>query len=151
MSIRKVEQHIDYLINLANSSPMKFKHASAIIQNGKIYSTGVNRYINNMDTTLSLHSEIQAIAGCKDLRNKSILIIRVSTNNRLKLSKPCSNCLKQIKNKNIKKIYYSTDEGTIVMEEAKNMEFTYETSMSIYKKSKIGRFKTKTEHECIHV
>lgn len=52
----------------------------------------------------------------------SIIVIR-SDGDKLKMSKPCVQCLETIKKVGIKKIYYSTGQGDeIVMEYVKNIK-----------------------------
>jgi deoxycytidylate deaminase len=97
------------LITTANKSPIQYKHAACIIENNKILSLCYNTesvYIKNG----SIHAEINAIyniSKCKKLTNCTIIIIRISKDNTLRYSKPCSNCMETIKRKGIKNIIYS--------------------------------------------
>ena len=81
-----------------------------------------------------VHAEHDAINRLKPLqRNKhlqniNILVIRLSKNNKIQNSKPCTNCIKNMKllpekkGYKIRNIYYSDDNGEIVKSSLKNLE-----------------------------
>jgi len=81
----------------------------------------------------SIHAEHDAINKLKPLgRNKkeiiNLLVVRFSKNKKLQNSKPCANCIKNMKNLpqkkgyKIKNIYYSNDNGVIVKITLSNLE-----------------------------
>lgn len=133
MGIGKVEHYTDLLKMLAEHSSVKHKHACAIIQNGKLCGVGINKYLPGKGMKICLHSEIDAMAGVKVLKGKDLFVIRLSSNNKLRMSKPCSGCLKKIKASGIKKVYYSTNEQTIAVENAADMVPDYHCSMSLFR------------------
>lgn len=51
-----------------------------------------------------------------DVSPTHLLVVRVGTD-RMTLSRPCSACLQKIKAAGIRKVSYSTDDGTIVTEQ----------------------------------
>lgn len=73
-----------------------------------------------------IHAEHDAINKLKPLYRKkrlesiNLLVIRFSKNNKLQNSKPCVNCIQNMKNLpekkgyKIKNIYYSNDNGDII-------------------------------------
>ena len=73
-----------------------------------------------------VHAEHDAINKLKPLERKNhletinLLVIRISKHNKLLNSKPCANCIQNMKNLpkkkgyNIKNIYYSNENGDII-------------------------------------
>lgn len=92
----------------------------------KILSFGVNQSPNSDYITPGIHAEQDAINKLKPLKYKknlesiNILVIRLSSKNKLQSSKPCANCIESMKNNPIKKgykiqnVYYSDSEGHII-------------------------------------
>jgi len=59
----------------------------------------------------SIHAEVDAILKARtNLKNASIYVIRVGSNNKLLLAKPCKYCMAYLKYVGIRKVFYSTDE-----------------------------------------
>lgn len=54
-------------------------------------------------------------------RNIDIFVINVDNSQNLKNARPCINCLMMMRDLNINKVYYSTNEGKIICEKIKNM------------------------------
>ncbi len=81
-----------------------------------------------------IHAEHDAINRLKPLRRKkhlqniNILVVRFSKNNKLQNSKPCANCIENMKvlpekkGYRIRNIYYSNENGEIVKSSLKNLE-----------------------------
>jgi len=92
----------------------------------KILSFGVNQIANSDCITPGIHAEQDAINKLKPLKYKknvesiNILVIRLSSKNKLQSSKPCANCIESMKNNPIKKgykiqnVFYSDSEGNII-------------------------------------
>ena len=92
----------------------------------KILSFGVNQSSNSDCITAEIHAEQDAINKLKPLKYKkklesiNILVIRLSSKNKLQSSKPCANCIESMKNNPTKKgykiqnVYYSDSEGNII-------------------------------------
>jgi len=69
------------------------------------------------------HAELSALTGIKhyDLKNLEITVVRVlRKDGSLGNSRPCENCMRIIEEYGIKKIHYSTGNGTIATIERKN-------------------------------
>ena len=75
----------------------------------KILSFGVNQSPNSDYITPGIHAEQDAINKLKPLKYKkklesiNILVIRLSSKNKLQSSKPCANCIESMKNNPTKK------------------------------------------------
>lgn len=130
-NMRNTENIIRHLQNESQKSNCNYKHSAAIIKNNKLYSIGYNYFFNN----ISIHAEIDA---CKkflysnnkmSLNNCDLIVIRSQQNlKKLKLSKPCIYCCKFLKEKGLRKIYYSDDNGNIVSEYINEMETNHKSS-----------------------
>ena len=129
---RNCENIIRHLQTESEKSNCNYKHSAAIIKNNKIYSIGYNYFSNN----ISIHAEIDA---CKkflytnknvSLTNCDLIVIRSQQNlKQLKLSKPCMHCCKFLKEKGLRKIYYSDTYGNIVSEYITELNTTHKSSL----------------------
>lgn len=109
------------------------KIAAAIVLKKKVISIGVNqkkthpfqKKFGKNDLALCIHAENDAIIkalrnnSMEDLKKSSMYIIRVKKQSNTDkvifgLAKPCVGCQRSLAAYNIKNVYYSTDEGTIV-------------------------------------
>lgn len=92
----------------------------------RILSYGVNKMANCVDNKPGIHAEHDAIRKLcplkrkKRLENINMLVIRVSSTNKLQSSKPCVNCINTMKTLppklgyKIQNVYYSDSNGKIV-------------------------------------
>jgi cytidine deaminase len=92
----------------------------------RILSFGMNQMGDSKGKTPGIHAECDAILKLMSLKNKkklesiNLLVIRLSTKNKIQSSKPCSNCIEtmktlpQKKGYKIEHIYYSDEEGNII-------------------------------------
>jgi deoxycytidylate deaminase len=105
-------------------------HYSGIYRNGKKLYLGSNHLrnsYNNKCTCYSTHAEMDVIYKAlrnnfNDLSTCTIAVIRFGRDGTLKNSRPCNHCLESMKFYRIKKIMYSTDDGTIKSEKPETME-----------------------------
>ena len=86
--------------------------------NKKVIYSGKSKplpYFKNSRGVCSIHAEQSVIQNLRDDHNPyNLLVFRYNKKGQLAMSKPCQNCLKQIKkHKNISTVYYSTEEGII--------------------------------------
>jgi deoxycytidylate deaminase len=123
---------INNLINsIDDQSSGKYHcHYSGIFRNGKKLYTGSNHLrnsYNNKCVCYSTHAEIDVIHKSlrkfeTDLSSCVIAVIRFGKDGTLKNSRPCNHCLDTMKYYRIKKVMYSTDDGTIKSEKPQSME-----------------------------
>jgi len=57
--------------------------------------------------------------------NKSSIVVIRHKNGKLTMSKPCKNCISFMKTLGIKKIYYSNENGNIIVENIKKIKTTH--------------------------
>ena len=123
---------INNLINSIEPSTTKYHHHySGIFRNGKKLYTGSNHLrnsYNNKCVCYSTHAEIDVIhKSLRSLNNPDIsgcviAVVRFGKDGSLKNSRPCNHCLNTMIKYRIKKIMYSTDDGTIISEKPELME-----------------------------
>ena len=107
----------------------RYKIGCVIVMKKHIISVGINsnkthpiqKYYNQYRFDIkkypshhSLHAEIQALVSVPygiDLNDAVLYTYREHANGDLAKSRPCPSCLQMIKDRNIKKIFYTTDDG----------------------------------------
>ena len=99
-----------------------------------ILSYGFNVMGDESKNEPGIHAEHDAINKLKPIRKKkhlhnvNILVVRLSKTNKLQNSKPCANCIENIKvlpqqrGYRIKNIYYSNEKGEIVKNSITKLE-----------------------------
>lgn len=108
---------IDMCVTLARKSIVKYKHASVIVQSGKIIGKGFNKLYPKSGIMSTCHAEVDAILSSKHnpkvLKKSTLYVIRLSgqKSDVFGQSKPCPNCLNVCKEYNVSRIVYSTPTG----------------------------------------
>ena len=104
------------------------------LKKARILSFGVNQLGDVDGNTPGIHAECEAISKLiplkprKKLENINLLVIRLSTKNKIQCSKPCYNCIETMKKLppkigyKINNIYYSDSTGNIVKTTIKALE-----------------------------
>lgn len=110
-------------IQEANKSVLNHQHGCVIVYQNKIVCSGHNKNTINYTNYKSIHAEEDAIRNLvkinkfqnKGIRNNcKLYVVRIQKNtNFLKMSRPCQNCINNIKKHNIGVTYYSTNETFI--------------------------------------
>ena len=91
------------------------------IGKGKIVS-GENKPTNWCEH-LSIHAEMDAMKKLRNNKKKlNLLVVRFSNSGKLCQSKPCHHCIEKLKTLNLKKVYYSQEDESIVCEKISNMK-----------------------------
>ncbi len=104
------------------------------LKKARILSYGINQMGDTDGLNPGIHAEHDAIIKLCPLKKKkrleliNILVIRLSSKNKLQSSKPCGNCLEIMKTLPIKKgykiqtVYYSDNEGNIIKQSLTNLD-----------------------------
>ena len=104
------------------------------MKKARILSYGVNKMGDSNGIQPGIHAEHDAIRKLLPLKRKSrleninLLVIRLSSKNKIQSSKPCINCINMMKKLppklgyKIQHIYYSNEEGNIVKTTLQNLE-----------------------------
>src|SRR5574343_2093612 len=111
-----MNQLLKAAINEANRSLFKQKVGAVIFDKNKIVSVGHNTGQRSVKSLLkkfqrypnSVHAEVAAILNAKrSVKGLDILVVRISTNNKLMLSMPCPQCLMYLKFVQLRRCWYS--------------------------------------------
>ena len=126
--------------------PLVFYKGKGSMKKNKILSFGVNQIADSDCIVPGIHAELDAINKLQPLKYKkilepiSILVIRLSSKNKLQSSKPCANCIDSMKNYPIKKgykiqnVYYSDSEGNIIKTSLTNLDNEEKHYSAFYRK-----------------
>jgi len=136
MSVRIIN-HLIAGIDIEKEFKCGFQHYSGIYKNGKPLYRGQNNLrnsYNNECTCYSTHAEmdvlykllrsykIQPFKDFIDLSKHVIIVVRIGRDGLIKNSRPCNHCLDIMEKYRIKKIVYSTDNGSFNTEKPTDME-----------------------------
>jgi cytidine deaminase len=111
-----------------------YKGKNGVLKKANILSFGFNMMGDISGNQPGIHAEHDAINRLKPIRRKkhlqnvNILVVRLSKNNKLQNSKPCANCIENMKilpekkGYRIRNIYYSNENGEIAKSSLKNLE-----------------------------
>lgn len=98
------------------STYLQFRTGCIIFNKKRILSVGHN-YASKSAKKLhpkfqtwfgSVHAEVDAILKArKNLKNASLIVIRINKKDEFRMSKPCKHCMLYLNHIGIKKIYYS--------------------------------------------
>lgn len=102
--------------NISKHSDYRIKVGCVILKGNRIISIGFNKLKYNKvwcnPERKTLHAEASAIktSGKNKLKNGIAYIYREKHDGSIGLARPCSDCMKKLKDFGIKTIYYSIDE-----------------------------------------
>lgn len=140
--IYKINNILPLLIKIASHSTVNQRHSAALINGNTIYNIGINKYCSKSKLS-TIHAEIDALMSFdkkyfKSLKGMDILIIRINQNNncnnrKLKISRPCNNCIDTLRKFDIRKVYYSDEYGNIVFEYLYDMQKKHTSAGQLYK------------------
>lgn len=108
-------------IKAAKQSEEEFRLGAVLYKGGAILRTKPNsiKYVGyvakHFPYVSTRHAEVHVITGVPAdiLAICSILVVRLDRKDNLVLAKPCEACQKVLANANIRRIYYSNDDGNI--------------------------------------
>ena len=128
MISRRDMKYFEVAKSLSKTSTFpRVKIGAVIVLKKHIISIGVNstkshpiqKYYNRLrfdeeDSNHTLHAEIQALLSVPygiDLSDATLYTYREMNNHKLGKSRPCPSCMGMIKDKNIRRICYTTEDG----------------------------------------
>ena len=122
-----------------------FYKGKGAMKKARILSFGVNQMGDVNGNTPGIHAEEDALSKLMPLKYKkrlepiNLLVIRLSSKNKLQSSKPCSNCIKLLsiipkkKGYKIENIYYSDENGDIIKTNLQTLENSEQHYSKYYK------------------
>lgn len=132
---------LEPLKRMALRSCLSQRHAACLFRGNQVYAYGVNKYfqMNVPDykkmVPITIHAEMDALfsVGTKYTKHMDILIIRVNRQLTLKNSRPCNVCIDKLRQKKIRRAYYTNDKGDVVYEYVDRMPKLHESSANRYR------------------
>lgn len=109
---------LNLAMRAAESSDCQQRHGAIVVRGGSVLAIGVNKWRNDItmagilhdqgrSADISIHAEIDALSRVSNPRGATIYIARVNRRGKARLSKPCDNCAKALKDAGISKIVYT--------------------------------------------
>ncbi len=131
----KIQDAVETLKKSAQNSTLQYKHSAGLLLGNKLVSIGINRYFKeqmfrSQIFRYSIHAEVAALlkSEYRNVKGLDILIIRIGKSAKLANSRPCNACIDKLREKGIRKAYYSNANGEIVYEFIDAMPKLHETS-----------------------
>ena len=124
---KKMQRYLKLAQNMASSSNYgKIKHGAVLIKGGSVINATFNkdkfsafgeRFRQNGCGHATHHAELGCVLGIDRSKTSgaSIFVVRINRLGKLRLSKPCTMCHDVLKFTGVKKVYYSTNDGSIEM------------------------------------
>jgi len=119
------QRFIEIAADQASRSQCLMRHGCVAVINGRIIGRGFNNYRCHsndgfIQNTMTCHAEIAALRQVNK-RGKSskkiiLYVVRLDSNNTLKASAPCIDCMKRINTMGVKRVIHSTNSGSIVIQ-----------------------------------
>lgn len=93
------------LRRLASQSPCEMRHASVVLRGGSLLSWGFNHN--------DRHSEMAALLKLwsSERKGTTVINLRIRKDGSFALAKPCGDCQYQMKDMEVRNVFYSTPEG----------------------------------------
>lgn len=103
--------------SIAEASTCNQRHGAIVVKGGRVLSVGINRDKNHPEnvphpkTQAAVHAEVAAVKACGDvdLHGATIYVARVNRAGDQMMSKPCERCQAFLRERGIKKIFYTID------------------------------------------
>ena len=119
------QRFIEIAADQASRSQCLMRHGCVAVMNGRIIGRGFNNYRCHsndgfIQNTMTCHAEIAALREVnkrgKKTRKITLYVVRLDSNNTLKASAPCIDCMKRINTMGVKRVIHSTNTGNIVIQ-----------------------------------
>jgi tRNA(Arg) A34 adenosine deaminase TadA len=116
--MKRHESRIKQAVKVAASSQYRWKHGAVVVRGGRVIGFAPNKFRNSpfvAPTDVTDHAEAAVIRELLknycDLRGSTIYIARISNNDEVRMSRPCTNCMKLIVDAGIKEIVFTNEIG----------------------------------------
>ena len=124
---KRITRYFDLAKNTAfNSNYGKLRHGAVLVKGGSIINTCFNKdkfcsfggkFRDPERGPATIHAELGCILGIpRDVTTGAdIFVCRVNNAGKFRNSKPCAMCHEVMKHVGIKRVYYTTNEGSVEM------------------------------------
>lgn len=145
-----MKRYVQVALNKALSSDQLQRHGCVIVKGGKVRVAACNTMWRNAlhgRSMPSIHAEMYALSlafrnvqiksSKKEKKNSGrhlrknhlsqgdVYVVRLRPDGSIAYSRPCNECIKCMKQAGIGRVFYSLDDGTILMERVAKMEPGY--------------------------
>tara|TARA_Y100000310_G_C20630194_1_gene788217 strand:- start:793 stop:1248 length:456 start_codon:yes stop_codon:yes gene_type:complete len=124
---KKIQRYLETARNIANQSNYgKIKHGAILVKGGSIIHASCNkgnfsafgsRFRKQGRGPATHHAELGCITGVPRAvsTGADVYVCRVNRHGEYRSSKPCNMCHDVLKHVGVKRVYYTTDEGSVRM------------------------------------
>ena len=124
---KRILRYIDLAKNVAHNSDYgKLRHGAILVKGGSIINTCFNKdkfcsfagkFRDPNSGPATIHAELGCVLGlARDVTSGGdIFVCRINKIGELRNSKPCIMCHQVMKHVGIKRVYYTTNEGSVEM------------------------------------
>lgn len=110
------DRYIQRAVTLAGTSQYRWMLGSIIVNNGNVLSWSTNLYRNPPSVNhyhATTHAEMAALRQCLNAaRGGTVYVARVNNAGDPRLARPCFSCIKGLTDAGIKRIVFTTNDGT---------------------------------------
>lgn len=113
-------KQVQMAIAAARVSTHQFRMGAVLFRGAKIISVACNSkrfcgYVKKVKEIANFHAEIAACHNvpAETISGSDILVVRIKADDTLAMAKPCKFCLGYLREKNIRRIYFSNKLGEI--------------------------------------
>ncbi|MFN2638053.1 MAG: hypothetical protein ABR585_13600 [Gemmatimonadaceae bacterium] len=120
MTMKNHDRYIQRTIDIASTSTYRWQLGSLIVNNGNVLSWATNKFrnppsLNHLHATT--HAEMAALRQCLcAAKGGTIYVARVNRLGESRLARPCDACLNGLTLAGIRRIIYTTNDGTYQFE-----------------------------------
>ena len=124
---KRISRYFDLAKNVAfNSGYGKLRHGAVLVRGGSIINTCFNKdkfcsfgtkFRNPDRGHATIHAELGCILGLSRTvtTGADVFVCRINKKGDLRNSKPCAMCHQVMKHVGVKRVYYTTNEGSVEM------------------------------------
>ena len=124
---RKVIRNFELARNIAHSSIYgKIRHGAVLVKGGSVINASFNkenfssfgsRFRRSGHGPATVHAELGCVLGLSrdSTTGADIYVCRINKKGEFRSSKPCPMCHEALKHVGVKRVYYTTSEGTFEM------------------------------------
>tara|TARA_R100000008_G_scaffold25714_1_gene13881 strand:+ start:930 stop:1388 length:459 start_codon:yes stop_codon:yes gene_type:complete len=124
---KKTSRYLELARNMAHNSPYgKLRHGAVLVKGGSVINASFNkdnfssfgsRFRSPHRGHATVHAELGCILGISraSTSGADLYVCRINLGGDFRYSKPCSMCHDAMKHVGIKRVYYTTNNGTVEM------------------------------------
>tara|TARA_B100000131_G_scaffold90220_1_gene86926 strand:- start:16998 stop:17432 length:435 start_codon:yes stop_codon:yes gene_type:complete len=124
---RKISRNFELARNVAhNSTYGNIRHGAVLVRGGSVlnasfnkenFSSFGNRFRRSGQGPATVHAELGCVLGLSrdSTTGADIYVCRINKEGEFRSSKPCPMCHEALRHVGVKRVYYTTNEGTFEM------------------------------------